>query len=181
MMFRPALVLVAFCLMPALPGAQSRPAPDALARSLQQRYQGVRDFAANFVHTYRGGVLRTQTTERGNVKIKKPGRMRWVYTAPEKKEFISDGQKVYSYLPQDKQVIVSVDAVGRSGDDPGAFPDRQGRHRPRFHRRVRRDGAGRGCNAGRDHEPEADAAAVGARIRVPGGGDRSGDVSDPRA
>src|SRR5688500_11187362 len=87
--------------------AQGRPAPDAVARSLQQRYQGIRDFSADFVHTYRGGVLRTRTTERGTVKIKKPGRMRWVYTAPERKEFISDGQKVYSYLPQDKQVIVS--------------------------------------------------------------------------
>jgi len=121
MMFRPAVVLLAFCLMPAVPGAQTRPAPEALARSLQQRYQGVRDFAADFVHTYRGGVLRTQTTERGNVKIKKPGRMRWVYTAPEKKEFISDGQKVYSYLPQDKQVIVASMPSDNQATTPALF------------------------------------------------------------
>jgi outer membrane lipoprotein carrier protein len=107
MMFRVALPLVVVWLLPLMPAAQTRPAPDAVARSLQQRYQGIRDFAADFVHTYRGGVLRTQTTERGTVKIKKPGRMRWVYTSPERKEFVSDGQKVYSYLPQDKQVIVS--------------------------------------------------------------------------
>jgi outer membrane lipoprotein carrier protein len=87
--------------------AQSRPAPEALAQSLQQRYQGIRDFSADFVHSYRGGVLRTQTQERGTVSVKKPGRMRWVYTAPEKKEFVADGQKVYSYIPQDKQVIVT--------------------------------------------------------------------------
>ena len=85
MMFRAAFVLAAFCLLTALPGAQTRQAPEAVARSLQQRYQGIRDFAADFVHTYRGGVLRTQATERGNVIIKKPGRMRWVYTAPERK------------------------------------------------------------------------------------------------
>src|SRR5687768_11760787 len=121
MMFRPALILLALCLMPAWPGAQSRPAPDAMARSLQQRYQGIRDFAADFVHTYRGGVLRTQTTERGNVKIKKPGRMRWVYTAPEKKEFISDGQKVYSYLPQDKQVIVTTMPPDDQATTPALF------------------------------------------------------------
>jgi outer membrane lipoprotein carrier protein len=107
MIFRISLALVVLCLLPALPDAQTRPAPGAVARSLQQRYQGISDFAADFVHTYRGGVLRTQTTERGTVKIKKPGRMRWVYTSPERKEFVSDGQKVYSYLPQDKQVIVS--------------------------------------------------------------------------
>jgi outer membrane lipoprotein carrier protein len=87
--------------------AQSRPAPDALARSVQQRYDRESDFAADFVHTYRGGVLRKQATERGTVAVKKPGRMRWVYTAPEKKTFVSDGTKIYSYIPQDRQVIVS--------------------------------------------------------------------------
>ena len=33
--------------------------------------------------------------------------MRWEYTAPEKKTFVSDGRKIYSYIPADKQVIVS--------------------------------------------------------------------------
>jgi outer membrane lipoprotein carrier protein len=121
MMFRLALVLVAFCLLPALPGAQTRPAPDAVARSLQQRYQGIHDFAADFVHTYRGGVLRTQATERGNVKIKKPGRMRWVYTSPERKEFVSDGQKVYSYLPQDRQVMVATLPADDQATTPALF------------------------------------------------------------
>jgi len=121
MMSRAALTLLACILLPALPAAQARPAPDALARSLQQRYQGIRDFAADFVHTYRGGVLRTQTTERGNVKIKKPGRMHWVYTAPEKKEFVSDGLKVYSYLPQDKQVMVASMPSDNQATTPALF------------------------------------------------------------
>ena len=121
MMCRPALVLLVFCLLQALPAAQSKPAPDILAQSLQKRYQGVRDFAADFVHTYRGGVLRTQTTERGTVKIKKPGRMRWIYTAPEKKEFVSDGEKVYSYLPQDKQVIVAALPSENQATTPALF------------------------------------------------------------
>src|SRR5690349_13257301 len=121
MMFRVALVLLSFCLFQALPAAQGKPAPDALARSLQQRYQGVKDFAADFVHTYRGGVLRTQTTERGTVKIKKPGRMRWIYTAPEKKEFVSDGLKIYSYLPQDKQVIVAALPPENQATTPALF------------------------------------------------------------
>ncbi len=87
--------------------AQNRPAPEALATSLQQRYRGIRDFSASFVHTYRGGVLRTQTREQGTVAVKKPGMMKFVYTSPEKKEFVSDGRKVYSYIPDDKQVIVA--------------------------------------------------------------------------
>ena len=34
--------------------------------------------------------------------------MRWDYTAPEQKLFVSDGVKIYSYIPQDKQVIVAT-------------------------------------------------------------------------
>ena len=101
------LVIVALVCIPALLTAQGKPSAEALTRALQQRYQGIHDFSAEFTHTYRGGALRTQTREQGTVSVKKPGRMRWVYTQPEKKEFVSDGHKIYSYLPQDKQVIVS--------------------------------------------------------------------------
>ena len=97
------------------------PAPDVLARSLQQRYQGIKDFSADFVHTYRGGVLRTQTTERGRVLVKKPGLMRWTYTTPEKKEFISDGAKVYSYIPADRQVIVRTLPPDNQATTPALF------------------------------------------------------------
>ena len=106
-MLRAALLLAGLALFVAAPAAQERRTPDAMATALQARYQGIRDFSADFVQTYRGGVLRTQTSERGTVLVKKPGRMRWTYTTPERKEFVSDGQKVYSYLTQDKQVIVS--------------------------------------------------------------------------
>ena len=101
--------------------AQSRPAPEALARSLQQRYQGIKDFSADFVHSYRGGVLKTQSQERGTVSVKKPSRMRWTYTAPEKKEFVSDGLKIYSYIPQDKQVIVSAVPPDNQATTPALF------------------------------------------------------------
>src|SRR5512147_78538 len=87
--------------------AAGAPNADALAKALQQRYQTIKDFSADFEHSYRGGALRTQTRERGTVKIKKPGMMRWTYTAPERKEFVSDGVKIYSHIPADRQVLVS--------------------------------------------------------------------------
>src|ERR1700720_3070163 len=79
-----------------------------LAQALQRHYDTVKDFSADFVHAYQGGILRKQVSERGRVLIKKPGKMRWDYTAPEPKLFVSDGTKIYSYIPQDKQVIVST-------------------------------------------------------------------------
>ena len=101
--------------------AGQAPAPDMLAQSLQQRYQGIRDFSADFVHSYRGGVLRTQTTERGTVAVKKPGLMRWNYTSPEKKEFVSDGKKIYFYVPQDRQVQVTDAPSADQATTPALF------------------------------------------------------------
>ncbi|HYT65848.1 MAG TPA: outer membrane lipoprotein chaperone LolA [Vicinamibacterales bacterium] len=100
------LLPVLLLLLPSPAGAQARPAIET-ARALQQKYDQVKDFTADFTHTYEGGVLKKKATEKGTVQIKKPGRMRWEYTSPEKKTFVSDGRKIYSYIPADKQVIVS--------------------------------------------------------------------------
>ncbi len=90
--------------------AQTAPAgtPEQLAARVQQRYDTIRDFEADFVQSYEGGLLRTKTTEHGTVAVKRPGKMRWVYVKPEKKEFVSDGVRIYSYVPADKQVVVSA-------------------------------------------------------------------------
>ena len=121
MVLRATLLLTVLSFLASTPAAQERLAPDAMARALQARYQGIRDFSADFVQTYRGGVLRTQTSERGTVVIKKPGRMRWTYTSPERKEFVSDGQKIYSYLTQDRQVIVSALPPDDQATTPALF------------------------------------------------------------
>lgn len=100
---------------------QEAQSPDALAQALQKRYQGIRDFSANFVQTYRGGLLRTQNSEEGTVAVKKPGRMRWIYVKPERKEFVSDGVKVYAYIPLDQQVIVSSVPPDNQASTPEMF------------------------------------------------------------
>lgn len=103
------------------PFAQGEKTAADVARALQARYQGIRDFSADFVQSYRGGVLKTQTTERGNVVVKKPGKMRWEYTSPERKELVSDGQKIYWYIPADKQVVVSEMPAANQATTPVLF------------------------------------------------------------
>ena len=95
--------------------------PVALAAKIQQRYNGIKDLQGDFVQTYEGGVLRTRTTERGTVAIKRPGKMRFSYTKPEKKEFVSDGTRLYAHLVADKQVIVSPAPGPDEGDIPAMF------------------------------------------------------------
>ena len=102
---RLAAVLTALTLVAALQAADVS-APE-LAAALQKKIDTIKDFSTDFTHVYEGGVLRKQITERGRLLVKKPGKMRWDYTTPEPKAFVSDGLKMYSYIPQDKQVIVS--------------------------------------------------------------------------
>ena len=101
------LLPVLLLLLPIVAAGQARPPAADTARALQQNYDRVRDFTADFTHTYEGGVLKKKSTEKGTVQIKKPGKMRWEYTAPEKKTFVSDGVQIYSYVPADKQGIHS--------------------------------------------------------------------------
>jgi outer membrane lipoprotein carrier protein len=105
-MTRTLAVLLALLMSAAIPRAQAKQPADVLARDLQARYQTIRDFSADFVQSYRGGVLKTQTTESGTLAVKKPGKMRWRYVKPERKEFVSDGVQMYAYFPEDKQVTV---------------------------------------------------------------------------
>jgi len=115
-----SIVIVLAILAPAL-RAQAPQSPEAVAQALQKRYEGIRDFSADFVHTYRGGVLKTETREQGIVSVKKPGMMRWIYVKPERKEFVSDGKKVYSYIPEDKQVIVANVPADDVATSPAMF------------------------------------------------------------
>jgi outer membrane lipoprotein carrier protein len=109
-----------FALLLTANGAMSaaQPPAEGVARQVQDRYQTIKDFTADFTHTYEGGVLRRKTTERGSVLIKKPGRMRWSYTQPEQKVFVSDGLKIYMHVPADRQVTVS----SMPGDDKASTP-----------------------------------------------------------
>jgi outer membrane lipoprotein carrier protein len=99
--------LAALSVSAAVPAQPDASDPATLARAVQARYDRVRDFTADFTHTYTGGVLKKQVVERGTIQVKKPGRMRWRYTNPEEKLFVSDGRQIYSYVPADRQVIVS--------------------------------------------------------------------------
>ena len=103
------------------PGQAAEQTAPELAAALQKKYDGIKDFSADFTHAYEGGVLRKQITERGHLLVKKPGKMRWDYSAPDQKQFVSDGAKMYSYLPQDKQVIVSTVPADDEAGTPTLF------------------------------------------------------------
>ena len=100
------LTLLAVLLSAAAGAAGQAPSAADLAARVQAHYAQVRNFTASFTLTQSSALLPRPTTERGSVKVKKPGRMRWLYTA-DKKEFVADGSMLYSFFPRDKYVNVN--------------------------------------------------------------------------
>ena len=87
--------------------AQGTPSPQDVAASLQKKYDTIRDFSADFVHTHEGGVLKRKREERGTLFVKKPGKMRWNYKSPDEKVFVSDGVRLIQYFADDNRAVVS--------------------------------------------------------------------------
>ena len=72
-----------------------------LARQVDEYYNGLQSFQADFSEIYQGSGV--QREELGTLWLKKPGKMRWEYRSPEEKVFLSDGKVTWLYLPAEKQ------------------------------------------------------------------------------
>jgi len=64
---------------------------------VENRYNQIKTLEVGFTETLtaRG----RKRTEKGDLYLRKPGRMRWQYSSPAGKLFISDGKYIYSYTP----------------------------------------------------------------------------------
>jgi outer membrane lipoprotein carrier protein len=79
--------------------------PDVLVARVQSRYERTTRLQARFRQETRvPGFDQVQTGE-GQVWILKPGMMRWDYTKPERQTIIANGDTLWIYLPEDRQVI----------------------------------------------------------------------------
>jgi outer membrane lipoprotein carrier protein len=75
---------------------------DVLLHSVENRYNHAQSLRLTFTQSYKA-VKRADRVESGVLTLRKPGRMRWEYTAPTGKLFVSDGKDVYLYLPDAKR------------------------------------------------------------------------------
>jgi outer membrane lipoprotein carrier protein len=93
------------------------PSPDDVADRLQQRYDAIRDFSADFVQQHES-MLKRKREERGTLLVKKPGKMRWQYKGPDEKVFVSNGTRMIQYLPLENRVI---EGPAPDGDQVAVF------------------------------------------------------------
>ena len=98
----------------------------ATVNAIQKNYESVLTFKAAFEQkAFVKMINRTEIT-RGNVQIKKPGKMKWVYNSPDPQVLISDQKNLWLYAPEEEQVTkMPIESV-YSSNTPALFLAGQG-------------------------------------------------------
>ena len=91
---------------------------DPFINAVQTKYNKLTTLAADFTQIYNAPGER-QRRESGHLLLKKPGKMRWDYTTPESKLFVSDGKWLYEYVAAEK--MATRVAVKEADDLRSAF------------------------------------------------------------
>ncbi len=70
-------------------------------KGVEDRYNHTQALEVSFSESLT--VQSRKRTERGELYLRKPGKMRWEYSSPAGKLFVSDGKYIYSYFPDEKR------------------------------------------------------------------------------
>jgi outer membrane lipoprotein carrier protein len=95
-------ILAILTLFPGPGRAQKQPALEMLLKTIEARYNKSQSLRLDFSETY-AGIKSPAHTDSGVLYLRKPGRMRWEYSSPTGKLFISDGKDVFLYTPEDRR------------------------------------------------------------------------------
>ena len=89
--------------------------------AIQLQYETVSTFEADFTQRSYVKMMNQTQSVKGTVKIKKPGKMKWVYGAPDTQTLISDGKTLWLYVPEEEQATkVPVESI-YSSNTPALF------------------------------------------------------------
>ena len=114
-------ILILFTLL-ALPGTLFAETSEQQALdAIQRQYEKVSTFEADFTQRSYVKMMNQTHSVKGTVKIKKPGKMKWVYGAPDTQILISDGKNLWLYVPEEEQATkVPVESI-YSSNTPALF------------------------------------------------------------
>mgnify|MGYP005819795375 CR=1 FL=1 len=88
----------------ASPGAGRDAA--SLAREVQAYYDRTKELEARFVQTYTYAAFGRTQTSRGVLRVRKPGKLRWDYSAPAEKTVLVNGSRLVQWEPEVNQAYV---------------------------------------------------------------------------
>ncbi len=108
------MALMAFLLSGATVSAADKPSDsnknitlEDILKKVEKRYT-LSGFTAGFFQSSTLKALNITDTAVGKISIKRPGKMRWIYEAPERQSIITDGTRLWIYHPDDNQVMLGV-------------------------------------------------------------------------
>jgi len=79
---------------------------DAFIQSVEATYRDVESLGADFVQVTRSMAVGDGPEQKGTVLLARPQKMRWEFSGPEARMFITDGSQMWVYSPNEKQVHV---------------------------------------------------------------------------
>ena len=81
---------------------------------VEAAYKDVQTLRADFVQITRSKAMGDETKQRGKVLLKRPKMMRWTFTQPAGKLFVTNGEKMWVWSAPENQVIISSGMGGGS-------------------------------------------------------------------
>ena len=105
---------------------------DEVINGIQHKYDSINNFSARFTQIMVSRAFSHQEIAKGLVYFKRGGKMRWEYLEPEEKLMVCDGNTIYWYLMEDKQVQVMNLEEWRSEQTPILYLSGRGRLKEDF-------------------------------------------------
>lgn len=114
-------ILLAGLLPAPLSGESASPGALEVVDRLQDRYDQVESFSADFRQVFQSqGVFFESDWGEGILLMKRPGKMYWEYQRPTRKLFVADGKRTFFYVPGENQVTIT-DLDLETADTPLLF------------------------------------------------------------
>ena len=104
-----------------LPGSAFALDAIAIVDAIQKQYDATHTFQARFIQKSFLKILGQSQRAEGSVSIKKPGKMKWDYKAPDRQILVSNDQGLWLYLPDEKQVTKMKAQSIYSSNTPALF------------------------------------------------------------
>ncbi len=101
----PAPVPTPVVAQPIAPAPAAGPTAAQVVVGVQGYYKATSKLEAKFRQKFTNTVVGKTSISDGKVYIEKPGKMRWDYSAPDKKHYISDGTTLWVYEVANKQAF----------------------------------------------------------------------------
>ena len=100
-----ALLAASFLVVASNGSSRAAESDDQIVDQLQKSYDSISDFTADFRQETEYKTLNKTLKAWGKVSYKRPGKMLWRFDEPKNQWVLADGQSLYFYQPENKQVL----------------------------------------------------------------------------